>query len=66
MSQTLASKLQLSVSPVTSVVTMADSSLQTKVVGCSIVTLKIADNYFYKNVKFSILEKLRSEVPTGL
>ena len=40
MSQKLASKLQLSVSPVTSVVTMADSSLQAKVVGYSIVNLK--------------------------
>ena len=66
MSQKLASKLQLSVSPVTSVVTMADSSLQVKVVGYSIVNLKIADNYFYENVKLSILEKPCSEVLIGL
>ena len=66
MSQKLASKLQLSVSPVTSVVTMTDSSLQAKGVGYSVVNLKIADNYFYENVKLSILEKLCSEVLIGL
>ena len=66
MSQKLASKLQLSVSPVTSVVTMVDSSLQAKVVGYSIVNLKIADNYFYENVKLSILEKPWSEVLISL
>ena len=66
MSQKLASKLQLSVSPVTSVVAMADSSLQTKVVGYSFVNLKIADHYFYENVKPSILEKPCSEVLIGL
>ena len=66
MSQKLASKLQLSVSPVTSVVTMADASLQAEVVGYSIVNLKIADNYFYENVKLSILEKPCNEVLIGL
>ena len=66
MNQKLASKLQLSVSPVTSVVTMADSSLQAKVVGYSIVNLKIADNYFYENVQLSILEKPCSEILIGL
>ena len=57
MRKKLASKLQLSVSPETSVVTMADSPLQAKVVGYSTVNLKIADNYFHENVKLSILEK---------
>ena len=57
MGQKLASKLQLSVLPVTSVVTMADSSLQAEDIGYSIVNLKIADNYFYENVKLSILER---------
>ena len=66
MSQKLASKLQLSVSPVTSVVTMPDSSLQAKVVGYSIVNLKIADDYLYDNVKLSILEKPCNEVLIGL
>ena len=66
MSQKLASKLQLSVSPVTSVVTMADSSPQAKVVGYSIVNLKIANNYFYENVILSILEKPCSEVLIGM
>ena len=65
-SQNLASKLQLSVSTVTSVVTMADSSLQAKVVGYSIVNLKTANKYFYENVKLSILEKPCSEVLIGL
>ena len=45
---------------------MADSSLQAKVVGYSIVNLKIADNYFYENVKLSVLEKPHSEVLNGL
>ena len=65
-SQNLASKLQLLVSPVTSVVTMTDSSLQAKVIGYSIVNLKIAGNYFYENVKLSVLEKPCSDVLIGL
>ena len=45
-SKVLATKLQLVVSPVTSFVTMADESLTAKIVGCSIVNLKIADNNY--------------------